>query len=265
MKKRMLIARAAVMLALLIIFVALLSTPALAVLDPGELIGGGPGSLDPNINITIGGEDADAVRILLLLTVLSVLPSIVIMMTSFTRLVVVFSLLRNALGLQQTPPNQVLVGLALFLSLFIMSPTIANINQNAFQPFTEGEITTQEFIDRASGPLREFMLNQTDAADINMFLGLAGFTERPQTLEDIPMTVVVPAFMTSELKRAFTIGFLLFLPFMIIDIVVASTLMSMGMMMMPPITVSMPFKLMLFVLVDGWGLLIRTLVQTYNM
>lgn len=263
--KRML-TRAAAILALLIVCAALLTTPASAALfDPTEVIGGGPGTIDPNITITIGGEEADAVRILLLLTVLSVLPSIVIMMTSFTRLVIVFSLLRNALGLQQTPPNQVLVGLALFLSLFIMSPTIASINQDAFQPFSEGDITTAEFIERASGPLREFMLNQTDAADINMFLGLAGFTERPETLDEIPMTVVIPSFITSELKRAFTIGFLLFLPFMIIDIVVASTLMSMGMMMMPPITVSMPFKLMLFVLVDGWGMLIRTLVQTYNM
>jgi len=256
--------KAAALLGFLVVCAALLTAPALAAIEQPP-IGGGPGTVNPNINISIGGEEADAVRILLLLTVLSLLPSILIMMTSFTRLVVVFSLLRNALGLQQTPPNQVLVGLALFLSLFIMSPTIANINQNAFQPYSEGMIDTQEFLDRASTPLRDFMIRQTEPNDINMFMGLAGMTERPETLDDIPMTVVIPAFITSELKRAFTFGFLLFLPFMIIDIVVASALMSMGMMMMPPVTISLPFKLMLFVLVDGWGMLIRTLVQTYNL
>ena len=259
--------QAGVAVTLILLCVVFLTTPALAVIEPplppGE-IGGGPGSVNPNINITVGGEESDAVRILVLLTVLSLLPSILIMMTSFTRLVVVFSLLRNALGLQQTPPNQVLVGLALFLSLFIMSPTIAAINQTAFQPYSEGEITTQEFLAAASDPLRRFMVAHTDPADMNMFLVLSGATEAPESIYDIPMTAVIPAFITSELKRAFFIGFLVFLPFMIIDIVVASALMSMGMMMMPPITISLPFKLMLFVLVDGWGLLIRTLVQTYN-
>jgi len=222
-----------------------------------------PSVNDPNINVNLSGEGLDALRIILLLTILSVLPSILIMMTCFTRIVVVLSLLRNALGLQQTPPNQVLVGLALFLSLFIMTPVIAEINQTAYTPYSAGEISGTEFLDRAQAPLRNFMLMQTKPDDLNMFLNMSG-APRPETVGDLPMTVVIPSFITSELKRAFTIGFLIFLPFLIIDIVVGSTLMSMGMMMMPPITISLPFKLMLFVLVDGWGLLIRTLVQTYN-
>ena len=256
--------RILVMCAVAIILCTVLSAPAQAALAPGDIMGGGPGP-GPNISVNIGGEESDAVRILLLMTVLTLLPSILIMMTSFTRLIVTFSLLRNALGLQQTPPNQVLVGLALFLSLFIMSPTIANINRDALGPYNDGLITTAEFVERASGPLRQFMVAQTEASDINMFLALSGAEGRPESIEDLSMSVVVPAFIISELKRAFTMGFLIFLPFMVIDIVVASALMSMGMMMMPPITISLPFKLMLFVLVDGWGLLIRTLVQTYNL
>lgn len=254
------------LLTFFVVFVVFLQVPAQAAIIDSPLgeIGGGPGTTDPNINITIGGEESDAVRILLLLTVLSLLPSILIMMTSFTRVIIVFSLLRNALGLQQTPPNQVLVGLALFLSLFIMAPTINTINQTAFQPYSEGDIDTSEFLELASEPLRQFMVAQTNPNDMNMFLILSGATESPENLDDIPLTVVIPAFITSELRTAFTVGFLIFLPFMIVDIVVASALMSMGMMMMPPITVSLPFKLMLFVLVDGWGLLIRTLVNTFN-
>ncbi|MCL2579670.1 MAG: flagellar type III secretion system pore protein FliP [Oscillospiraceae bacterium] len=262
MKRKLM--KAAAALSLLVCLVVFMTTPALAAITDFD-IGGGPTITEPNISINLVGEESDAVRIVLLLTVLSVLPSVLIMMTSFTRIVIVFSLLRNALGLQQTPPNQVLVGLALFLSLFIMTPTFMNVNDNALQPYVEGEIGTQEFLDRATGPMRTFMLNQTTPSDLNMFLILSGAQERPENPDDIPMTVVIPSFITSELKRAFTMGFLLFLPFMVIDIVVASALMSMGMMMMPPITISLPFKMMLFVLVDGWGLLIQTLVRTYNM
>jgi len=226
---------------------------------------GGAGSVDPNIRININGEGSDAVRILLLLTVITLLPSILVMMTSFTRIVVVFSLLRNALGLQQTPPNQVLIGLALFLSLFIMNPVLTNINNNAYQPYSNGDISAEQFLARASDPLREFMLKQTNPEDLNLFLSISGRETRPQVIGEYSMTVVIPSFITSELKRAFLIGFLIFIPFLIIDMVVASALMSMGMMMLPPVTISMPFKLMLFVLVDGWGLLIKTLLSTYNL
>lgn len=259
---------------LAVLLAVLLSLPASAAVDiipPQEsslledaVPGGGPGSSDPNISININGEGSDSVKILLLLTILTVLPSILIMMTSFTRIIIVFSLLRNAMGLQQTPPNQVLIGLALFLSLFIMQPVLTEINQNAYEPFSEGQISSEEFLERAKDPLREFMLKQTKTEDINLFLNLAG-KEKPANSTGYTMDIVVPAFITSEIKRAFTIGFFLFIPFLIIDMVVSSALMSMGMMMLPPVTVSMPFKLMLFVLVDGWGLLIKTLVSTYNL
>jgi flagellar biosynthetic protein FliP len=227
--------------------------------------GGGPGTVDPNlpnINIDINGDSSDAVRILLLLTILTILPSILIMTTSFTRIIVTFSLLRNAIGLQQTPPNQVLIGLALFLSMFIMSPVIQQINETAYQPFSEGEISAQEFIDRAEEPLKDFMLTETRLEDLNLFIELSE-AEIEEDPHNYPITTIVPAFIVSELKAAFTYGFFLFIPFLVIDMVVSSALMSMGMMMLPPITISLPFKLMLFVLVDGWGLLIRALVQTF--
>jgi flagellar biosynthetic protein FliP len=259
MNKRRLVKVAVVLLVL----AAITATCCISVFAAVDTPGGGPGSQDPNINISINGEGSDAVRIILLLTVLSVLPSILLMMTCFTRIVIVFSLLRNALGLQQTPPNQVLIGLALFLSLFIMNPVISDINQNAYRPFSEGEIASEEFVERASAPLKDWMLRQTKTEDLNMFLNLSG-GERPESVEEYSMAVVVPSFITSELKRAFTIGFLLFLPFLIVDIVVASALMSMGMMMMPPATVALPFKILLFILVDGWSLVIRALVQTYQ-
>lgn len=219
---------------------------------------------DPNVSFTINSSGSDTVRIILLMTVLSLLPSILLMMTCFTRIIIVFSLLRNAIGLQQTPPNQVLIGIALFLTLFIMSPVITTVNETAYKPFSAGEIDSTEFINRAKVPMREFMLKQTLDEDVNLFLNLAK-KERPAAIEGYTMDVVIPAFITSEIKRAFTIGFLIFIPFLIIDMVVSSALMSMGMMMLPPATIAMPFKLMLFVLVDGWGLLIRMLVSTYNM
>jgi flagellar biosynthetic protein FliP len=227
-------------------------------------VGGGAGTQDPNITFNINSSGSDTVRIIVLMTVLTVLPSILLMMTCFTRIVIVFSLMRQAMGLQQTPPNQVLVGMALFLTFFVMSPVITDINENAYRPYSDGEISASEFLDRAETPLKTFMYNQiTDDENITLFLNLAN-KERPATIEEYTMDVVVPAFITSEVKRAFTIGFLLFIPFLLIDMVVSSALMAMGMMMLPPVTVSLPFKLMLFILVDGWGLLIRTLVASYN-
>ena len=266
------IIKCATLLLLVIVFAAFLSISASAAIEgllPGALEdpnapGGGPGSVDPNINIQINGDGSDTVRIVLLLTILTVLPSILLMMTCFTRIVIVFSLMRNALGLQQTPPNQVVIGLALFLTFFIMNPIITDLNENAYQPFSEGEISSTEFLDRAKVPLRDFMLKQTKNDDINLFLSLAD-KPRPEVIDDYTMDVVVSAFITSEIKRAFTIGFFIFIPFLLIDMVVASALMSMGMMMLPPAMISLPFKILLFVMVDGWGLLIRTLVASYNM
>jgi flagellar biosynthetic protein FliP len=216
----------------------------------------------PGISLNIGG--ADTLKILLTLTVIALIPSILIMTTCFTRIVIVLSCARNAIGLQQTPPNQVLVGIALFLSLFIMSPVVDKINTIAYQPYKNGELTQTEAVDKAIGPLREFMLENTESEDLNLFLDLGGY-ETPETLDEIKTTVIIPAFITSELKRAFIIGFLIYLPFLIIDMVVASTLMSLGMMMLPPSMISLPFKLMLFVLVDGWGLIVKTLVKSFNL
>jgi len=216
------------------------------------------------IDIAINGEGSDIVRMLILLTLLSVAPFMLLMMTCFTRIIVVFSFMRNALGLQQTPPNQVLIGLALFITFFIMSPVVEQINETAYKPYNEGLIETQEFLDIAQVPLKEFMLKQTTKSEAELYKGLSR-SENISTLEpkDLPMSVVVPAFITSELKRAFTIGFLLFIPFLIIDLVVASTLMSMGIIMLPPVMISLPFKVMLFAVADGWGLLVRTLITTY--
>lgn len=217
------------------------------------------------IDIAINGEGSDIVRILILLTLLSIAPFMLLMMTCFARVLIVFSFMRNALGVQQTPPNQVLVGLALFVTLFIMAPVVGEINEIAFKPYNDGVIETQEFLDRASVPLKEFMLRQTTESEVEMYKELSNL-EDVQELSpaELPMHIVIPAFITSELKRAFIIGFLLFIPFLVIDTIVASTLMSMGIIMLPPVMISLPFKIMLFVVVDGWGLLIRTLVMTYN-
>jgi flagellar biosynthetic protein FliP len=226
--------------------------------------GGGPGTIDPNlINVEINGEGSDTIRILLIMTIVSLLPSILLMMTSFTRIVIVFSLIRNAIGLQQTPPNQVMIGLALFLSLFIMNPVITDIYENAYQPYANGEMDAEGFLDAAQAPLKSFMLDQVHTDDLNMFIDISG-QERPANEEELSMTVLVPSFIVSEIKRGFTIGFFVYIPFLIIDMVVASALMSMGMMMLPPVTISLPFKLMLFVLIDGWGMLIKTLVVTFE-
>ncbi|MCH5185381.1 MAG: flagellar type III secretion system pore protein FliP [Oscillospiraceae bacterium] len=203
------------------------------------------------------------VQVAVLLTLLSLLPSILIMTTSFTRIVIVMSFIRNAIGVQQSPPNQVIVGISLFLTLFVMSPVIGDIKTTAYDPYVAGEITQEVALENAAKPLREFMLRQTYTKDLNMFMSLAK-SEVPESYDDIPMETIIPAFITSEIKRAFQMGFFLYIPFIVIDMVVASTLMSMGMMMLPPVMISLPFKLMLFILVDGWGLLIKTLVSSFG-
>ena len=203
------------------------------------------------------------VQTLLLLTSLTFLPAVLLLMTGFTRIVIVLSLLRHALGTQASPPNQVLVGLALFLTLFVMGPVFDRVYDDAYVPYTQQKISFQQALDRAQTPLRGFMLKQTREPDAALFLKLAR-VEAPKVKEDIPFRVLVPAFVTSELKTAFQIGFMVFIPFLIIDIVVASVLMSMGMMMVSPVLISLPFKLMLFVLVDGWNLLLGSLVASFG-
>ena len=201
-------------------------------------------------------------QVLLLMTALTLLPAILLMMTSFTRIVIVLGILRQALGAGQTPPNQVLVGLSLFLSLFVMSPVIEKVNTDAVKPYIAGQIDTTVAMERAIVPLKKFMLDQTRESDIATFVRISGgkgFASR----DDVPLSILVPAFVTSELKTAFLIGFLIFIPFVIIDLVVASVLMSMGMMMLSPVLISLPFKLMLFVLVDGWSLVMGTLAASF--
>ena len=201
-------------------------------------------------------------QLLVLMTAITLLPSILLMMTAFTRIIIVLTILRQAIGAGQSPPNQVLVGLALFLTFFVMSPVIDQINTQAVQPYMAGTIETTEALSRGSVPLRQFMLDQTRESDISTFVRIAGGKgyARP---EDVPMSILVPAFSTSELKSAFQIGFMIFIPFVIIDLVVASVLMSMGMMMLSPVLISLPFKLMLFVLVDGWALVMGTLASSF--
>lgn len=211
-----------------------------------------------------GGATVDvALEIVLLMTLLSLAPALLILLTSFTRIVIVLGFLRQAIGTNQMPANQILIGLALFLTFVIMAPVFADMNQNALQPYLRHEIGQGEAFQRASGPLKEFMLRQTREKDIALFLSL-GKEKAPATPKELSMRVVVPAFAISELKTAFQIGFLLFLPFLIIDMVVASVLLSMGMMMLPPVMVSMPFKLLLFVLVDGWNLVVGSVVRSFQ-
>lgn len=225
-------------------------------------------SINIGFDTASGDAGLSSLQLLMLFALLSLLPSLLIMMTSFTRIVIVFSFLRNALGLQQTPPNQVLTGLALFLSLFIMSPVLKEVNEKSVQPYIAGQITQKAALQQAEKPLKQFMLKQTKSSDLNLFLSLSKQKETadgksPQALLKLDLSVIVPAFITSELKRAFTMGFLIFLPFMIIDMIVASTLMSMGMVMLPPSMISLPFKIMLFVMVDGWSLLMEMLITSF--
>jgi len=215
-----------------------------------------------DIVTTLFGENAQTIDIVILLTILTLLPSILLMLTGFLRIIIVLSFVRNALGMQQTPPNQILIGLALFLTFFVMQPIFARIYDEAYTPFVEGYIEQDEFIEGAMGPLREFMLIQVFDTDLNFFIDLAGAGDFEDE-NDIPNRILIPAFLTSEIKHAFWIGFLIYIPFIVIDMIVASTLMAMGMMMLPPAMISLPFKVLLFVLVDGWQLIIGSLVGTF--
>jgi flagellar biosynthesis protein FliP len=221
----------------------------------------------PNVSVGVSQSQSPSdvsmgLQIVFLLTILTLAPSLLIMVTSFTRTVIVLSLVRNAIGLPQLPPNQVLIGLSLFLSFFVMAPTWNRINQDALQPYLAGDLTQAAAVDKAVVPVREFMLKQTREKDLSLFVSLAKI-DRPHTADDIPTYVLVPSFVISELKTAFQMGFLVFVPFLIIDIVVSSTLMSMGMMMLPPVMISLPFKLLLFVMVDGWHLIVKSLVESF--
>lgn len=213
--------------------------------------------------INVNGNQVPTLDILLMLTIISLLPSLLVMVSSFARTVIILSFLRNAMGVQQTPPNMVLIGIAIFLTLFIMDPVIKEINTEAYTPYKNQEITQEEAIERAQLPLKRFMLRNTENGSLDLFVEMSG-TEAVENVEDLPMTVVIPSFMTSELKKGFTAGFLLYIPFLLIDIVVSSTLMSMGMMMLPPAMISLPFKLLLFVTVNGWELLFSTIVNSFN-
>lgn len=221
----------------------------------------------PKVNVSVDGtgtpkEYVDNIKLLILLTILTLLPSIIIMTTSFVRIIVVFSFLKSALGASQSIPNQILIGLAIFMTIFIMTPTISTINKNAIEPYMQNKITQQQAIDEGSKPLREFMLKQTRDKDLKLFKDIAKVKDI--TKENVPLYIVIPAFMISELKTAFIIGFFLYLPFLLIDMVVSSVLMSMGMFMLPPAMVSLPFKLLLFVMVDGWYLIVKSLVSSFT-
>jgi flagellar biosynthetic protein FliP len=218
------------------------------------------------VGIEKGGDPGDVsvlLQIVFLLTIVSLAPAILILMTSFTRLAVVFSFLRHALGTQQTPSNQIIAGLALFLTFFIMMPVWQKINNNALQPYLNEEISQEIAIKEAGDPIRQFMFKQTREKDLALFIKMAK-VEKPKNSSDVPTSILIPAFVISELKTAFIIGFVLYVPFLIIDMVVASVLLSMGMMMLPPILISLPFKLMLFVLVDGWYLVVGSLVNSFT-
>lgn len=236
--------------------------------NPAQNVGSSPTS--SVLQEVIGVDASQPLEVILLLTLIALAPSIIIMMTCFTRIIIVLSFLRSAMQLQSTPPNMVLTGMALFLTLFIMAPVFTEINDIAYQPYVNEQLTTQEALEAASVPLRNFMLKQTSNDDLKFFIDLSkteepegGYTEE-YIQNDLPLTVIVPSFMISELKRAFQMGFLIYIPFLVIDIVVGSTLMSMGMMMLPPAMISMPFKILIFVLADGWNLLIGSVVSSYN-
>lgn len=218
--------------------------------------------LNTNVLTTQPGDVATTVQLLLLLTILSLAPAILILMTSFTRIVIVLSFVRTSLATQQMPPNQVIVGLALFLTFFIMAPVFGDINQQAVQPYLDGKLTQQQAFDKASSPLKHFMAKQTREKDLELFLSYGKY-KKPDSIDAIPLVALVPAFAISELKTAFQMGFMIFIPFLVIDMVVASVLMSMGMMMLPPVMISLPFKILLFVMVDGWYLIVKSLLLSY--
>jgi flagellar biosynthetic protein FliP len=222
----------------------------------------------PGLDINIGTSDeptevADTITILLLVTILTLAPAILILMTSFTRIIIVLGFVRTALATNQMPPNQVLIGLALFLTFFVMAPTLSTINDQALQPYLAGQIEQSEALNKAANTMKQFMAKQTREKDLSLFLQYSN-ASKPETVEDIPLTALVPAFAISELKTAFQMGFMIFVPFLIIDMIVASSLMAMGMMMLPPVMISLPFKILLFVLVDGWYLIVKSLLLSFN-
>lgn len=217
-----------------------------------------------NVNTSNNPQDvATSLQIILLLTVMSLAPAILILMTCFTRIIVVLSFVRNALSIQQMPPNQVLIGLALFMTLFVMTPTLTQVNDNALQPYLAGKLTQAQAFEQASIPFKNFMARQTREKDLMLFIEYRK-SPMPTSVENIPLSTLVPAYAISELKTAFQIGFMIFIPFLIIDLVVSTTLMSMGMMMLPPVMISLPFKILLFVMVDGWYLIVKSLLQGYQ-
>lgn len=257
----------------IILVISACTLTAFAAENPGGTTSGTESVIEDSsvIKDLIGVDGSQPLEVILLVTILSLAPSLLVMMTSFGRIIICFSFLRTAMQTQSTPPNMVLTGLALFLTIFIMFPVFAEINEVAYQPYAKGEITTEEAIVKAGEPLKDFMLKQTTNDDMRFFLELSGkeYGDGEITLEnykdELGFEVVIPAFILSELKRAFQMGFLIFIPFLVIDLVVSSTLMAMGMMMLPPAMISLPFKIMLFVLVDGWQLMVGTLVSSYNL
>jgi flagellar biosynthesis protein FliP len=256
------------MFRLLLAVLLVLAAPFAVGQDAGGLITQGDNPLSiPAITLSTDAEGQQeysvSLQILLIMTALSFIPAFVMLMTSFTRIIIVFSILRQALGLQQTPSNQILVGLTIFLTLFIMAPVFERINNEAVQPYLNEQLSAQDAIARAEVPLKNFMLAQTRESDLELFVRLSRRTDI-QSPDAAPLTILVPAFVTSELKTAFQIGFMIFIPFLIIDMVVASVLMAMGMMMLSPLIISLPFKIMLFVLIDGWGLIIGTLAGSFG-
>jgi len=221
----------------------------------------------PDISINLSGGDspkttASALQLLFLMSVIALAPSLLIMMTSFTRVIISLQFLRSALGTQSTPPTQVLVGLALFITLFLMGPILSDINENALKPYSEGQITQQEALDRGMAPLRGFMSSQAEDKDVALFIGLSGKTYASR--DDVPNSVIIPAFMLGELTKGFKIGFIIYLPFIVIDMVVASVLMAMGMMMLPPAMISLPFKILLFIMAGGWSYVIEYVIRTFR-
>ncbi|MFZ5590384.1 MAG: flagellar type III secretion system pore protein FliP [Bacillota bacterium] len=255
--------RLCLLIFLLLIFLVSYPEPTLAVPQQGT---GVPAQL-PGINLQLTSpgnpqQVVDSVKILVLLTILSLAPAILITVTSFTRIIVVLSLLRSALGVQQAPPNQVLIALAIFLTIFIMTPVVKQINEQALEPYLQNKISQQDAFTAASAPLKQFMLKNTREKDLELFVAL-NQKQRPRNAAELELSTVIPAFMISELKTAFQMGVMLYIPFLVIDMVVASTLMSMGMFMLPPVMISLPFKILLFVMVDGWYLVVKSLVESF--
>lgn len=250
-----------------LLFIALLILPLICELASAQPEGFKPIEGLPALTVKTNADGSQdysvTLQILMLMTALTFLPAILMMMTSFTRIIIVFSILRQALGLQQSPSNQILIGLSLFLSFFIMSPVLEEVNSSALQPYINEQISAQQALDSTKEPFQRFMLANTREADIDLFFRI-GNLEQVDTPQDVPFKVLLPAFVTSELKTAFQIGFIIFIPFLVIDIVVASVLMAMGMMMLSPLIISLPFKIMLFVLVDGWALIIGTLAASFG-